>query len=226
MKPVVEKPIFETAATLPRGPHRLSREQVASSQRTRLMAALTELLAEGGYSAVTIGELARRAGVSRAAFYEHFTGKEACLLAAYEQFATTLIDAMTGEVDEETAWSAFIDATLAGYLGTLERDPVAARAFIVEMDAAGPAARRRRREAVHGFAALIAHHHAAIRAREPSLAPLPERVFLGLALGVRGLVREALEDDPAPQLGLLAPDIVVWITAMIEGAEAAQRGRS
>ena len=223
MSAAANSPIFASAAPLPRGPHQLTREQVAASQRVRLMGAFTELLAERGYAGVTIGELARRASVSRAAFYEHFADKQACLFAAYDHFAVTLVAAMTADVEEDTPWSAFIDATLAGYLGALEGDPTAARAFIVEMDAAGPAARRRRRESIHGFAALIAQRHAAMRAREPSLGPLPDRVYLGLALGVRELVREALEDDRTPKLTALAGDLTLWIAAFVEGADGAQR---
>jgi AcrR family transcriptional regulator len=211
-------PIFAAPTPLPRGPHRLTREEVAASQRARLMAALTELLAERGYAAVTIGELARRASVSRGAFYEHFADKEACLLAAYDHFATTLLSAMTAELADDTPWGAFVDRTLDAYLSTLERDPVAARAFIVEMDAAGAVARRRRRDGVHAIAAMLSQRHAAIQARDPALGALPERVFLGLALGVRELVREALEDEPAPRLTELAPDLVTWIAAVIEGA--------
>ena len=77
-------------APLPRGPHRLARSEVAASQRGRLMTAMAELMADGGYGAVTIGELARRAGVSRSAFYENFADKETCLLAAYDRFAGEL----------------------------------------------------------------------------------------------------------------------------------------
>jgi AcrR family transcriptional regulator len=214
--------LFPTPTELPRGPHSLSREEVAASQRARLMAALTEL-AESGYAAVTIGELARRASVSRGAFYEHFAGKESCLLAAYDHFAGTLIAAMTEGIDDDTPWDVFVDRALEAYLGTLERDPVAARAFIVEMDAAGAVARRRRREGVHAIAAMLGQRHAAIRARNPALGELPDSVFLGLALGVRELVREALQDEPAPPLTQLAPELVVWISATIEGAAAAQR---
>ena len=217
--------IFKATPRLPRGPHGLTREEVVASQRERLLAALAELLAERGYVAVTIGELAARAGVSRATFYEHFADKETCLLEAYDRFAASLLEAMAADITEDAPWNAFIDATLAGYLGTLERDPVSARAFVVEMDAAGPAALQRRRVAAHGFAALLAHRHRAIRARDPSLGPVPERVYLGLAFGVRGLVRDALESDRAPALTELAPDIVVWITATVEGAALAQRRR-
>jgi AcrR family transcriptional regulator len=216
-----DHPIFEPQPILPRGPHRLSRDQVAASQRSRLMAAFTELLAERGYGGVTIGELARRARVSRATFYAHFVSKEACMLAAYDHFAATIVEAMSPEVDADRPWSEYIDATLRGYLGVLERDPGAARAFIVEMDAAGPAARRRRRDAIHAFAALLAQRHAEMRARDPSLGPLPELAYLVLALGVRELVRERLESEPVPALTTLAPEIVALVTSAVEGAAAA-----
>jgi AcrR family transcriptional regulator len=207
--------------TLPRGPHALSRAEVAASQRSRLTRAFTELLAEGGYTAVTIGELAKRAGVSRGAFYEQFASKEECLLAAYEAFATGLLTAMTEGVSEDSTWDEFISLTLDGYLGTLERDPVAARAFIVEMDAGGELARERRRQAIQGFAALLAHRHRSIQAIDPSVGDLPESVYRGLALGVRELVHERLSQEQNPRLAELRPQVILWITAMVEGAAAA-----
>ncbi len=221
MQPLTANPIFSSAAALPRGPHTLTRDQVAASQRSRLMAAFTQLLAQRGFAGLTVGDLAREAGVSRATFYEHFAGKEECLLAAYDHFARVLVDAMTAELDADTEWSAFIATAVGGYLGALEADPVAARAYLIEMDGAGPAARRRRRDAVRGFAALIADRHAAIRAREPALGPLPDRVYLALALAVRELVRDALENEPAPRLTELEPPVLTLITATIQGAASA-----
>jgi len=195
--------LLGATAPLPRGPHQLPREQVAASQRERLLVAFTELLAENGYAGVTIGELARRA----------------CLMAAYDRFATKLLAAVTA-APEDAGFQKFVSAAIEGYLGTLEREPVAARAFLVEMDGAGPAARQRRRESPHLFAALISHRHNLIRKRQPELGPLPERVFLGLAMGVRELAREMLEDEPEPKLTRLTDDVMTWVVAMIEGAKS------
>jgi AcrR family transcriptional regulator len=213
----------EPTARLPRGPHRLTRREVAASQRRRLERAITELLAERGYAAITIGELAARAGVSRGAFYEHFSGKEDCLLSAYDRWAASLLEAMAGGVTDQTTWDQFIDLALDGYLGSLEADPVAARAFIVEMDGAGPRARERRRQAIHAFAETLGARHRAMRRRRRGLGPLPARVYLGLALGVRELLREALEEADEPSLRGLRADVRTWITATVEGATAARR---
>ena len=215
---------FDPAAPLPRGPHRLSRSEVADSQRTRLERAITELLAERGWAAITIGELATRASVSRGAFYEHFSDKEQCLLSAYDRWADALLERMAGGVEAGASWEEFIDLALDGYLGALEDDPAAARAFIVEMDGAGPAARERRRQAIHVFAQMLARQHAAMRRRRRRLGPLPDRVWLGIALGVRELLREALEEPEPPALDPLARDIRTWVTATIEGAAKARAG--
>jgi AcrR family transcriptional regulator len=226
MNSQAEQPIFAITPALPRGPHRLTRDEVAASQRTRMMAALTSLLAERGYAAITIGDLAARAGVSRAAFYEHFADKQACLLAAYDHFAITVAAAIAIPPKHDTPWSAFIDATLEGYLGVLQRDLTAARAFLVEMDAAGREARARRREAMHAFAALIAERHATIRAQDPTLGPLPFAAYLALVLGVREVVHDALDSDPRPRLMELKPDLALLAIAIAEGAGAAQAHRA
>jgi AcrR family transcriptional regulator len=219
---VADHPIFEPPLALPRGPHRLTREQVSRSQRTRLMAAFTGLLAERGYAGVTIGLLAARAAVSRAVFYEHFADKEACMLAAYDHFAEAVAEAISPQPGDGASWSDFIAASISGYIGLLDRDPTAARAFIVEMDAAGPTARRRRREAIHAFAGLLAQRHAAIRARNPSLGPIPEPVYLALTLAVRELVHESLATEPGAPLRRLLPDLRFLLTAVVEGAPASR----
>ena len=207
-----------SAKPLPRGPHHLSRDEVAESQRARLLTAFTSLLAEGGYAAVTIGSLAERAGVSRGAFYSLFDDKEDCLLAAYAGFAANLLAAMTTDVAANSDWETFVAETLGAYLSGLEGDRVAARAFIVEMDSAGKVARARRRETSHGFAAMLAERHALMRQRNPALGELPESAFRGLVFGVRELIREELERQDERALTGLMPEILTWATAMIAGA--------
>ncbi len=213
--------IFGVPASLPRGPHSLSRDQVAASQRGRLMAALADVIAAEGYAAATIAGISRRAGVSPRTFYEHFKNKEDCLIAAYDAFVEVLLARMGADVAPDPGWHEFNPSALNGYLETPERDPVVARAFLIEMDAAGPAARRRRRRAYEQFAQLIKARHEEIRRHDASLAPLPDRVYLALAHGIRELVCDALEGAARPQLTDIGPDVRFWITATINGAAAA-----
>lgn len=214
-------PIFSSPAPLPRGPHGLTRAQVSASQRTRLMAAMAELAAERGYASATIAEVARRSGVSPNAFYAQFADKEDCYLSAYRVFAQTLLQRLAAEVEPDAGWLEFVSATLEAYLGTLEAEPELARGFLLEMNGAGPKARAVRHEAYAAIAAVVKERHAQIRRADPRLGPLPDRAYLGMVHGVRELVCDELERERRPQLTRLAPDIVAWITATVQGASAA-----
>jgi AcrR family transcriptional regulator len=213
--------IFDSTATLPRGRHKLSAEEVAASQRLRVMGALVDLMAEVGYPNVTVGEIATRARVSRSAFYASFVDKEECLLAAYDTFAETLLVRMAARIEDDADWYALVEAIATEYLLVLEEDPPAARAFLVEMDAAGAAARAKQRATHEQFADFLRARHEDFRASNPNLGPLAPTIFLGLTLGVRALVCERLEQETAPTLTNLVPDVLYWITSTIEGAAAA-----
>ncbi len=63
---------------------RLPRELVAESQRARLGIALVELVDAQGFADTSLADLAARAHVARAAFYEHFGSMEGCFTAAYD----------------------------------------------------------------------------------------------------------------------------------------------
>ena len=70
--------------------------------RLRLIGAMAALLAERGYSTVTIADIARQAHVSKRTFYEHFADKDACFIACYETLSNmvlqSIVDAMSGDL--------------------------------------------------------------------------------------------------------------------------------
>lgn len=61
-------------------------------QRTRklLQDALTALIVEQGYEAVTVQDIIDRANVGRSTFYDHFLDKQALLLSGFEELRTFL----------------------------------------------------------------------------------------------------------------------------------------
>ena len=71
---------------LPRHRHPLSREDVARSQRGRILRGVAESVAAKGYSATSVADVIARAGVSRSTFYELYDGKESAFLDAYSGF--------------------------------------------------------------------------------------------------------------------------------------------
>ncbi len=72
---------------LPTGTHGLDPELVKRDQRERLQKAMIELIAEKGYPAVRIVDLAKLAHVSQPTFYSLFTDKEDLFLSTYDEVA-------------------------------------------------------------------------------------------------------------------------------------------
>ena len=58
--------------------------------RERILVAMAEIVAKRGYQGTTIEHIVKRAGVSRATFYEHFENREDCLLAGFADAAEEL----------------------------------------------------------------------------------------------------------------------------------------
>ena len=72
------------ARPLPRGRHRLPREEVVSSQRTRMLRGMAEAMMEKGYVNTTVADVIGRAGVSRETFYQQFSSKADCFMSAFD----------------------------------------------------------------------------------------------------------------------------------------------
>lgn len=214
----VNTPIFDIGTPLPRGPHNLSREEVRASQASRLGAAIAELVSKCGFPAVSISAIAKRAGVSYATFYEHYHNKEACYLAAYARFGDVLSAQLTDAVPAVPDREEIVDAVLTRYLGMLDANPSAARAFVLEIDGAGPAARAEGRKLYARMATFVRYQHESMQREDPSLGGVPPEAYTALVHGVRGLVRDVLDTESAPRLVRLAPSLRSWISAFIRGA--------
>src|SRR3954452_15214269 len=145
---------IEIPRVLPRGPHTLGREIVEASQRTRLLEAMAEVVAAKGYGAASIADVIARAGVSRKTVYVHFRDKLDCFLAAYEVGVEVLFEALRSAGEDESDVGAITRAPIRAYLRTLASEPAFARTFLIEVNAAGPQARERRREVHRRFAEL------------------------------------------------------------------------
>ena len=76
---------------LPRGPHRLARDEVIRNQRTRIHGAMIETIAQDGYEKTSIKKVLALAGVSRRAFYEQFANKEECFLTTFDLVAVRAV---------------------------------------------------------------------------------------------------------------------------------------
>src|SRR6266566_1709053 len=140
---------------LPRGRNGLPPETVRAAQRERLLRSVIAAVAATGFSDVTVADIVRGARVSKAAFYAHFADKEDCFLAATREGGHLMINRVKTAARSQppgTPAEAVLRASLAAFLDFLAREPAFARAFYIDMPAAGPRAARRIRSAHHSFA--------------------------------------------------------------------------
>jgi AcrR family transcriptional regulator len=152
---LADHPAELSLSRLPVGRHGLSREVVARSQRLRIIGAMLHLLPVNGYAETTIGHLTGDAGVSRAAFYEQFEGKEQCFLATYDLAAEWLCARVEETVTREEEWSSRISMGMSRALRLLAANPDLAHLVAVEALQAGPHARRRRQACIDRLAEAL-----------------------------------------------------------------------
>ena len=132
--------------TLPRGPHNLTRDDILTSPRERMIDAMADCVAGKSYGATTVGDVISGAGVSRKTFYEHFDDKEDYFLAAFDAGVDRLLSAIASAAPERSGLARADARRVRAYLVTLADNPAFARTFLLEVFAAGPRAIERRAE--------------------------------------------------------------------------------
>ncbi|HEV2815414.1 MAG TPA: TetR/AcrR family transcriptional regulator [Solirubrobacteraceae bacterium] len=180
----------------------LRTDETARDQRARMLAAMAGVVAEKGYSAATVADVVRAAGVSRTTFYEQFRSKEDCFLEAYARGVDALLDAIRGAVRSTAGdWRDQLRAGMRAYLATLAADRPFARTYLLEIHAAGEAALDARADALRRFAA---RYHAAFeqaRTDDPKLREPHPDALLVLCSGTEQLVAGRLRrDEPLDDL--------------------------
>ncbi|OCB60122.1 hypothetical protein A5722_02585 [Mycobacterium vulneris] len=111
------------------------REQRSEATRSALVAAARSLFVERGYAAVSTGDIARVAAVTRNALYYHFPTKEAVFRAVYEnvegELAARVLPAALAHDTSRAQLEAGIEEFLDGCL-----EPAVARISVLQAPAA------------------------------------------------------------------------------------------
>jgi AcrR family transcriptional regulator len=211
----------ERGEPLPRGRHRLSREEVAHSQRERALKAMVEAVADRGYAETRVVDVIERAGLSRKTFYELFGDKEDCFLAAYDEVSARLYS-VCEEAFENAAgqpWPKRIRAGVTALVGELAADQAAARFAVIEVLAAGPKALARRDAAIRQFTGFID------AGRSESSLELPGLTSTAIVGGIYELLYTEILHGATSQLPARIPEIVYWITQPFLGPKRAAEER-
>jgi AcrR family transcriptional regulator len=211
--------LANSSGKFPSGVRKLPPDLIRAIQRERLIVAMLNAAAELGYLETNVQDVIDRAGVSRPTFYEHFSNKEDCFLAAFDTSAERLRALVhTAAGKGGGVWRDRVRFGLQALLRFASREPDTARTMVVEARAASAAAVRRRVELLDDFAKCLDS-----QAREllPDSRPQGALTASGIVGGVESLLYSRLCKQEYDQLESLLPSLMYFVVLPYEGHEAA-----
>jgi AcrR family transcriptional regulator len=191
----------------------------SDAQRERLIDAFTKTASERGYAKTTVREVAAIAGVPRAAFYNHFSGKHQCLSAAYDAFVERLVEEAQQATEKGEEWPLQVKEAVAAALSFVAETATRARFFAIEAPAAGPVIFERHIAAIARVVFLLRSG----REHYPKAADLPELTEQVLVSGAASQVGSALLSEEHTRLPSLETDLVELLLTPYLGRDEARR---
>nr|WP_234712917.1 TetR/AcrR family transcriptional regulator [Mycolicibacterium komanii] len=167
----------------------------SETTRAALVAAARILFVERGYAAVSTGDIARAADVTRNALYYHFPTKEAVFRAVYEDVERGLADAVIPAALAEPTVRRQLEAGCERFLdGCL--DPAVARISVLDAPSALGFAQMREIDNRNYLAVIRERLRAAVAAGE--LVDLPVDTLASMIIGAldEAALLIASADDP------------------------------
>ncbi|MGN6253766.1 MAG: TetR/AcrR family transcriptional regulator [Solirubrobacterales bacterium] len=209
---------LETPSARRDGRHRLPPDELARSQRLRILRAIAACSSERGYSATRVADVTARAQVSRKAFYQHFHDKAEAATEANEGLFQAALSACAGAFFGSEAWPDRVWAGGSALLAFLAAHPQDSHLGFVEPHAIGPDAVRHVYDRLAAFTLFLEEGY---RLR-PEAEALPRAISEALAAGIFEFVfRELCERRDLERLILALPEFVYIILAPFIGPEAA-----
>jgi AcrR family transcriptional regulator len=200
------------------GQEPLPREFIARHQRVRIISALAEEISKKGYRRVTVADIVKRARIARNTFYENFSSKEECFLAAQEYAMSAALERVVGGAGSFDEWAQRVRAGLTAFVEYVVEEPALAGTCMVEALAAGPAAVEYYEESQQAFVSLFRLG----RDVSPQGTELPESLEEAIIGGVFWIVYQRLTVSDLGDLTDLLPDLVEFVLTPYLGPEAAQ----
>jgi len=199
---------------------------VLESQRSRLLEGMAEIVVERGLRGASNAEVARRAGVSRAAFSRNFDDLDDCFAALLEWMLARSGAAIVGAFQSEGCWDDAVLAGLEALLAFLDAESVCARACLLESMTALAAGFPSRADALGRLGTLV---DAAAREQLSVERQPPETMTEATVASVLGILRRRVLNGGAPPfialLGPLAEVVIAPYFGPSVAARAARRGR-
>jgi AcrR family transcriptional regulator len=198
-------------------PHSPKLELVNSPKREKILVGMLEAVGAEGYDATSVRTVLGRTGLYRQAFYDNFTDKDDCYLAALELGIARLEAVIVRGAASEESWRGKLRGGLGGLLDLLDAEADFGRGVIVGVHSAGPQALARRAEAMKRAADFI---DLARLETDESESP-PQIAPEGIVAGIHAIVHSRLSTGACDGFRSLLPEFMYFAVLPYFGAEAA-----
>jgi AcrR family transcriptional regulator len=213
-------PGSESRITPDAPPASVTRESAHSDQRSRILTAVAELVAEDGYTELTVELIIKRARVSYRTFYKHFSDKEDCLLAHYDAVLRQAEKEIRRRLAAEARpWPEQVALALRALVELIVARPEMASGIVVEAPTVGPRILDRYEQASKAFVPLLQEG----RELSPRGAELPSTVEATLAGSVFWSLYQRLIVGESDRLPELLPELTELVLRTYIGPAEASR---
>lgn len=186
-------------------------------KRMRIVAGAVDVVDEVGYARMTVARTVARARVSRKTFYDVFSDREDCFLAAFEQSAERARARAAQAYARERGWREGLRAALGQLLLFMEEEPAVAKLCIVEALSAGDRVLEHRARLLEELTAVVDRgRRLTSESRQP--AQMTAEGTVGAVLAV--LHRRLLDGSGEPMTDLLRPLMSMIVLPYLGAREA------
>ena len=176
-----------------------------ANQRLRILDAITQVVGESGYLGARMGEIARRAGVSRATFYEMFESKQRAFLAAHQGQAGETVARVAKAANSVRA--SRVEAAVLSEIAAFAYEQPGVFAFLThEATLAGPDALAARDQFLTELSAVVERAREGEQDVHRAGPDIPARVLVGAAIRGVGINLRRGEEDP----GEFTEQLLAW----------------
>ena len=158
-----------------------------------------DVASEHGAANVSVAEVVERSGVSRRTFYETFSDREDCFLAAFDDALAFASQRVLPAYNVERKWRERIRAGLVALLEFLDQEPMIGRLLIVESLTGGAKTLKRREQVLARIAAAVDEG----RSESASGASLPALTAEGVIGGALSILHARVSPELPPVIGLV-----------------------
>ncbi|MEV6217213.1 TetR/AcrR family transcriptional regulator [Nocardia sp. NPDC051833] len=199
----------EVPSAFPKGPHGYSPDVVAASQRSRILHAIADVVAERGYADTSVANVLATAGVSRKTFYEMFSGKDDCFAAAFDEAQRNLAQAIIEATLGVQGPAERLEAGYRALCTALAGNPSMARIFIVAAPEAGRVVAPLRARWIEGSVQRLRRLYADTIGDDSGLpSELAEYIARAVVGAVDALITHHAETEGVESLPRLVPRLV------------------